>query len=63
MTMVLGMLIAVSSTFAFADPVIDPKVLDAFEKDFSFADNAVWEQDGSLSCVRFSLNDQGFVAW
>ena len=42
---------------------VDPRAISAFQKEFSFAKNVKWETSGQLSQVRFSLNDQGFVAW
>lgn len=44
-------------------PEIDPRVVSAFQKEFSFVHDAKWESGGDVSQVRFSLNDQGFVAW
>ena len=52
-------------TAALAAPItnVDPKILSAFQKEFSFAKNVKWEEEGNLSRVNFSLNDQGIVAW
>lgn len=52
-------------TISFANPGtgIDPKILSAFQKEFSFAKNAKWELEGKLTRVSFSLNDQGITAW
>lgn len=57
------LLIASLSVFAKDESKIDPKVIAAFQKEFSFAENAKWETKGELSQVNFSMNDQGFVAW
>jgi hypothetical protein len=42
---------------------VDPKILSAFQKEFSFAKNAKWEVKGNLIQVSFLLNDQGVSAW
>jgi hypothetical protein len=42
---------------------VDPKILSAFQKEFSFAKNAKWEVKGNLTQVSFLLNDQGVFAW
>jgi hypothetical protein len=42
---------------------VDPKILSAFQKEFSFAKNAKWEVKGKLTQVNFLLNDQGVTAW
>jgi len=57
------LLIAGTAVFAKDENKIDPKVIAAFQKEFSFAENAKWEQKGELSQVNFSMNDQGFIAW
>ena len=58
-------LLTIGITVALADPItnVDPKILSAFQKEFSFAKNARWEEEGSLTRVIFSLNDQGIIAW
>ena len=42
---------------------VDPKILSAFQKEFSFAKNVKWEEEGNLARVIFSLNDQRITAW
>ena len=42
---------------------VDPKILSAFQKEFSFAKNAKWEVKGNLTQVNFLINDQGVMAW
>jgi hypothetical protein len=42
---------------------VDPRILSAFQKEFWFAKDANWDITDDLSRVRFSLNDQGFIAW
>ena len=37
---------------------VDPKILSAFQKEFSFAKNAKWEVKGNLTQVNFLLIDQ-----
>jgi hypothetical protein len=58
-------LLLIANLFVFAneEKKIDPKVIAAFQKEFSFAENAKWELKGELSQVNFSMNNQGFVAW
>lgn len=58
-------LLTIGITISFANPEtsVDPKILSAFQKEFSFAKDAKWEMEGSLSRVNFSLNDQSIVAW
>lgn len=56
--------LAIGITASIAsEPTIDPKILSAFEKEFSFAKNVKWEEKGPFIQVNFSLNDQGIVAW
>lgn len=62
-SMLFGVMLAVSSVFAFSDPDVDPEIVEAFNQEFSFAKNIKWETEGDLFRVRFSINDQGFVAW
>jgi hypothetical protein len=42
---------------------VDPKILSAFQKEFSFAKNAKWEVKGNLTQVNFLINDQAVMAW
>ena len=65
MKKILGALYALMmiAQTASASEGIDPKILSAFEKEFSFAKNAKWETNGKYAQVNFLLNDQGFVAW
>lgn len=42
---------------------VDPKILSAFQKEFSFVKNVKWEVKGNLTQVNFLLNDQGVTAW
>ena len=56
--------LAVGITASIAgEPSVDPKILSAFEKEFSFAQNVKWEEKGPFTQVTFSLNDHGIVAW
>ena len=57
------LLIGISAAMASERPDVDPKILSAFQKEFSFAKNAKWEVKGSLAQVYFLLNDQGVSAW
>ena len=55
--------IGITSSFANEEPDIDPRIVSAFQKEFSFAKDAQWEMKDGFAQVRFSLNDNGFVAW
>ena len=57
---VLAIGITVSMAAERAD--IDPKILSAFQKEFSFAKNVKWEVKGDLTLANFLVNDQGVVA-
>jgi len=52
-----------TAAVAKPNPNIDPKILSAFQKEFSFAQNVTWQEKGELMQVNFSLYDHGFVAW
>jgi hypothetical protein len=55
--------LAIGITSIAGEPSVDPKILSAFEKEFSFAKNVKWETKGPFTQVNFSLNEQGIVAW
>jgi len=55
--------IGMTVTLAAGKADLDPKILSAFQKEFSFAKNVKWEEEGNLARVIFSLNDQGITAW
>lgn len=55
--------VGLSSTFASENSTIDPRIISAFEKDFSFAKNVKWEAKKDLAQVSFLLNDQAVTAW
>jgi len=57
------LIISISAVMASERPDVDPKILSAFQKEFSFAKNAKWEVKGNLTQVNFLLNDQGVSAW
>lgn len=59
----LSLTIFATAAVTGEDPDIDPKILSAFQKEFSFAQNITWQQKGQLVQVNFSLYDHGFVAW
>ena len=60
----LAFLIIISTAVTASERAdIDPKILSAFQKEFSFAKNAKWEVKGNLTQVNFLLNDQGVTAW
>src|SRR6186713_3580706 len=58
-------LLTIGIRVSLADPItnVDPKILSAFQKEFSFAKNVKWEEEGNLARVVFLLNDQGITAW
>src|SRR5678810_424845 len=58
-------LLTIGITVTLAGPAtnVDPKILSAFRKEFSFAKNVKWEEEGNLARVVFLLNDQGITAW
>jgi hypothetical protein len=51
------------AVFAGNETKVDPRVLSAFQKDFSLAKSIFWNADGEFTQVRFLVNEQGFVAW
>ena len=55
--------IGLATSLANEKPGIDPTILSAFQKEFSFAKDVKWEMKGDFAQVNFSLNDHGFVAW
>jgi len=57
------LIIGISAVMANERPDVNPKILSAFQKEFSFAKNAKWEVKGNLTQVNFLLNDQGVSAW
>lgn len=62
-TLFLSIAVAMSAIAAPVEPEIDPKILSAFQKEFSFAKDVRWQKKGELVQVNFSLYDHGFVAW
>ena len=62
-TLLVLLTISITSALAAGKTGVDPKILSAFQKEFSFAKNVKWEEEGNLTRVNFSLNDQGIVAW
>jgi hypothetical protein len=55
--------VGISVSLAYPGSGVDPKILSAFQKEFSFAKNAKWEEEGNLARVNFSFNDQAITAW
>ncbi len=53
----------VIATAVSASENVDPRILSAFEKEFSFAKNVKWEKKGDYMQASFSLNDQRLIAW
>ncbi len=62
-TLFLSITVLVSAMAAPVDTEVDPKVISAFQKEFSFAKDVKWQQNGALFQVNFSLYDHGFIAW
>jgi hypothetical protein len=44
----LFVFLTIGITVVLADPItnVDPKILSAFQKEFSFAQNVKWEEEG-----------------
>lgn len=63
--MTLSVLVTIGLTAVTANEStnIDPRILSAFQKEFSFAKNVKWDTSGEFVTVRFSLNNQGLLAW
>ena len=57
------LIIGITAVMASERADVDPKILSAFQKEFSFAKNAKWELKGNLTQVNFLLNDLGVTAW
>ena len=57
------LIIGITAVMASERAEVDPKILSAFQKEFSFAKNVKWEVKGNLTQVKFLLNDQGVTAW
>ena len=57
------LMLGITAVMASERADIDPKILSAFQKEFSFAKNAKWEVKGNLTQVNFLLNDQVVMAW
>jgi len=62
-TLLSFLMIGITASIANPGINIDPKILSAFQKEFSFAKNAQWQEEGNLTKVVFLLNDQGVTAW
>ena len=62
-TLFVFLTIGITASLANSITNVDPKILSAFQKEFSFAQNVKWEEEGNLTRVIFSLNDQGITAW
>lgn len=58
-------LLTIGISVTMADPVtpVDPSILSAFQKEFSFAKNVTWQEEGTLTRVSFVMNNQGIMAW
>jgi len=63
LTLFVFWIISITAMMASERADVDPKILSAFQKEFSFATNAKWDVKGNLTQVNFLLNDQGVTAW
>jgi len=57
------LMIGITAVMASERADVDPKILSAFQKEFSFAKNAKWGVKGNLTQVNFLINDQAVMAW
>ena len=57
------LILGLSATLAAENPTIDPRIISAFEKEFSFAQNVKWQTKDDLAQVSFLLNGQSVTAW
>ena len=57
------LVIGIAAVMASERADVDPKILSAFQKEFSFAKNAKWEVKENLTQVNFLINDQAVMAW
>lgn len=62
-TLFLSLTVFATATFATGKTEVDPKILSAFQKEFSLAQNVKWQSNGELFQVSFSLYEQGITAW
>ena len=62
-TLLAFLMIGITASIANPGINLDPKILSAFQKEFSFVKNVKWEVKGNLTQVNFLLNDQGVTAW
>ena len=63
LTLLAFLIIGITAVMANERANVDPKILSAFQKEFSFAKNAKWEEKGNLTRVNFLINDQVVMAW
>lgn len=64
-TTVLSLILAVglSSTLANKEMKVDPRVIETFQEEFSFAENVTWMIHDHYTSARFTLYDQAFIAY
>ncbi len=62
-TLLALLTIGIAASIANEERDVDPKILSAFQKEFSFAQNVKWQIKGKFAQVNFSVNDQAFIAW
>ncbi len=62
-TLLALLTIGIAASIAIEERDVDPKILSAFQKEFSFAQNVKWQIKGKFAQVNFSVNDQAFIAW
>ena len=63
LTLFAFLTIGIAASMANEEPDVDPKILSAFQKEFSFAQNVKWQIKGAFTQVNFSVNDHRFIAW
>lgn len=63
LTLSLLFTLGLSLAQAHEEPKVDPRVQRAFQKEFAYATNVSWITNPEFTQVRFSLFDQGLVAW
>lgn len=61
---VFPLLVLLCSTTVFAnDPDVDPRIVSAFQREFSFAKDVKWDVDGEFTKASFSFYDHGVIAF
>ena len=61
-TLLAFLAVGITISMAAERADVDPRILAAFQKEFSFVKNVKWEVKGDLTQANFLVNDQGVVA-